>query len=66
MIRRHIEAPPTRMSLNKFQDCFRVDGHLGVGCSVNTTVFAESNRAIAVSSIHVFIRLVPAFEVPGF
>jgi hypothetical protein len=32
------------------------------GCSVNTTAFVESNRAIAVSSIHVFIRLGPAFE----
>jgi hypothetical protein len=31
--------------------------------SVNTTAFVESNRAIAVSSIHVFIRLGPAFEV---
>jgi len=34
-----------------------------LGGSVNTTAFVESNRAIAVSSIHVFIRLGPAFKV---
>ena len=34
-----------------------------LGGSVNTTAFVESNRAIAVSNIHVFIRLGPAFRV---
>ena len=31
--------------------------------SLEASAFVESNRAIAVSSIHVFIRLAPAFEV---
>src|SRR5216684_5866607 len=34
-----------------------------LGGSVNTTAFVESNRASAVSSIHVFIRFGPAFKV---
>jgi hypothetical protein len=34
-----------------------------LGGSVNTTAFVESNRAIAASSAHVFIRLDPAFKV---
>jgi hypothetical protein len=34
-----------------------------LGGSVNTTASVESNRAIAVSRSHVFIRLGPVFKV---
>ena len=37
-----------------------------LGGSVNTSAFVESNHAIAVSSIHVFISLGRAFRVEAF